>query len=240
METTLRPYHGRFIHGVNIGDWYPCWNLALAGQLWSPDFAALTDPGLAAAHQPLRDVPIHLLRTSGAPQGVPTPRATWYVWATASVRRGGHVGIGTEDTKWLPRADLDKILHIGDIELAFEEGRRRVVPEGASRLASLYLADDSDVGRAHVRAMLGVDILILRVTIPLALRVSRVDTKWFDLYCHNPKPEYIDNYWRSVALDPAAPTWEYLVDGMIEVDDPEGLAHIREFGAHRFFSQRNT
>lgn len=236
----LTPYPGRFIHGINIGDWYPCWNLALAGRLWSPDFAALADPGLAAAHQPLRDVPIEVLRTSGVPQGVPTPRATWYVWAAALVRRGGHVGIGAGNTKWLPSAELDKILRLGDIEVAFEEVRRNLLPEGASRLASLYLADDSDVGRAHVRAMLGVDILILRVTVPLALRVTCVDTKWFDLYCHDPKPQYIENYWSSVPADPAAATWEHLVDGMIEVDDPQGLAQICEFGAHRFLGQQNA
>ncbi len=240
MENALRPYPGRFAHGVNVGDWYCCWNLALAGRLWSPDFAALTDPGLAAAHQPLRDVPIHVLRTTGVPLGVPTPRATWYVWAAAWVRRGGHGGIGTEDPKWLPRAELDQILRLGDIELAFEEARRSLLPDGASRLASLYLADDSDVGRAHIRVMLGSDILILRVTIPLALRVSRVDTKWFDLYCHDPKPEYIENYWLSRPFDPETPTWEYLVDGMIEVDDPDGLAHIRDYGAHRFIGQQNA
>ena len=121
MDEKLKPYPGRFIHGVNVGDWYPCWNLALAGRLWSPDFAALTDPGLAAAHQRLRDVPVEVLRATGVPQGVPTPRATWYVWAAAWVRRGGHVGIGTDDTKWLPREELDEVLRLGDIELFFEE-----------------------------------------------------------------------------------------------------------------------
>ncbi len=240
MEREPKPYPGHFVHGINIGEWYPCWNLALAGRLWSPDFAALTDPGLAAAHQPLRDVPIHVLRTGGVPQGVPTPRATWYVWAAAWVRRGGHVGMGTQNTKWLRREDLDKILSLGDIELAFEEGRRKFAPDGSSRLASLYVADDSDVGRAHVRAMLEPDITILRVTIPFALRVNRVDTKWFDLYCHDPKPAYIESYWSSVAFDSATPTWEYLVDGMIEVDDPDGLAYIRERGAHLFLSHHGA
>ncbi len=36
------------------------------------------NPGLAAAHQALRDVPIDTLRTTGIPQGVPTPRALWF------------------------------------------------------------------------------------------------------------------------------------------------------------------
>jgi len=229
----LKPYPGRFIHGINIYDWYPCWNLALCGRLWSPDFAALCDPGLAAAHVPLRDVSIQSLRTGGIPQGVPTPRATWYVWAAAWVRRGGHIGIGLENTQWEPPERLDKILKLGDIELSFEDIRRKVLPDGASRLASLYVADDSDLGRAHVRKMLGATVHILKVTIPLALRVTKCDTRWFELYYQDPKPEYVESYWSSTAFDDLTPTWEYLVDGMIEVDDPAGLKYIREFGAHR-------
>jgi hypothetical protein len=211
MQVQPTPYPGRFIHGIDLGDWYPCWNLALAGRLWSPDYMALIDPGLASSHQPLRDVPIDVLRTTGAPQGVPTPRATWYVWAAAWVRQGGHVGIGTENTRWLPQDKLERILRLGDVELAFEEARRRHLPEGPSRLASLYLADDSDQGRAHVRRMLGT-VFILRVTVPWALRVARVDTKWFDLYCQESKTEYLQNYWVSVAFDATSASWEYLVE----------------------------
>jgi hypothetical protein len=228
----LKPYPGKFIHGIDLGDWYPCWNLALCGRLSSPDFAALCDPGLAASHRPLRDVPIDVLRVSGVPQGVPTPRATRYVWAAAWVRNGGHVGIGVDNTQWLPKGDLEKILALGDTELAFEEVRRKVLPDGASRLASLYVADDSETGRAHVRRMLGWNVRILKVIIPLCLRVTRVDTKWFELYCREPKVEYIEKYWSSAPFDPPSPTWEYLVDGLIEVDDPEGLSYIRSHGAH--------
>jgi len=228
-----QPYPGRFIHGISFGDWYPCWNLSLDGRLRSPDFMAAVDPGLAATYRPIREVPIETLRTSGVPQGVPTPRATWYVWAAAWVRRGGHVGVGLNSPHWLPQPDLREILRIGDVELAFEGARRQYLPEGASRLASLYLADDSDIGRAHVRAMLGPSVLLLPVVVPLALRVSRVDTKWFDLYCQDAKPEYLEKYWLSLPGDPGAPTWEYLVDGMIEVDDQAALTRVREFGAHR-------
>lgn len=231
MQLQPRPYPGRFIHGINLGDWYPCWNLVLSGRLLSLDLAAMCDPGLAAAHQPLRDASIAALRTTGIPQGVPTPRATWFVWAAAWVRRGGHVGIGTENTQRLPRDELDRILKLGDVELAFEEARRQLLPDGPSRLASLYLADDSDAGRAHVRSMLGPAVFILKVSVPWALRVARVDTQWFDLYCHEPKAEYVKNYWESIVFDAGSPSWEYLVDGMIEVCDPADLAHIRKFGA---------
>jgi len=236
----LKSYPGHYIHGISLEDRYPCWNLALSGRLWSPDFAALADPGLAAAHQPLRDASIEMLRTSGVPQGVPTPRATWCVWAAAWVRRGGHVGIGTDKTNWLPQEQLDEILRRGDIELAFEARRREVLSDGASRLASLYLAEDSDTGRAHIRQMLGDETFIIRVTVPLAIRVTKADTRWFDLYCQDQNPDYIDKYWSSVACDTNSPTWEYLVDGVVEVDDPEGLAHIRKFGAHRFLGQQDA
>jgi len=227
------PHPESFVHGVDLTNWHACWNLALSGRLWSPDFLAQADPGLAAVHQPIRNIPIAALRASGVLQGVSTPRAAWYVWAAAWVRHGGRVGMGVEGTQWLPADKLDRILRLGDIELEFEEARRRLLPEGASRLASLYLADDSDAGRAHVRRMLGDQVFILRVTVPRAIRITGVDTNWFDAYWDDPRPEYIENYWRSRAFDPAAPTWEYLVDGMVEVGDPEGLAQLREVGAHR-------
>jgi hypothetical protein len=182
---------------------------------------------------------IEVLRTTGLPQGVPTPRATWYVWAAAWVRRGGHVGIGTENTRWLPQHNLDRILRLGNIELSFEEARRHILPDGASRLASLYVAEDSEPGRAHVRSMFDADIHLLRVTIPLAMRVTKVDTKWFELYCLDPKPEYIEKYWTSTPSSGSALTWEYLVDGMIEVDDPASLEHVRKFGAKPFASSDN-
>jgi hypothetical protein len=141
---------------------------------------------------------------------------------------------------WLPQSDLREILRIGDIELAFEEARRQHLPEGASRLASLYLADDSDLGRAHVRAMLGPSVLLLPVVVPLALRVSKVDTRWFDLYCRDPKAEYLEKYWLSFPCNRDAPTWEYLVDGMIEVHDRAALERVREYGAHRTLANTNT
>jgi len=239
-QGAAQPYPGRFVHGISLGDWYPCWNLSLDGRLRSPDFMAAVDPGLAAAHRPIRDVPIEVLRTSGIPQGVPTPRATWYVWAAAWVRQGGYVGIGLSAPDWLPQSDLQEILRIGDVELAFEEARRQHSPEGASRLASLYLADDSALGRAHVRAMLRPSVLLLPVTVPLALRVSKVDTRWFDLYCQDPKAEYLKKYWLSLPCDQEAPTWEYLVDGMIEVHDQAALARVREYGAHRTLTNKDT
>lgn len=233
-ETVMRvhSYPGFYSHGISIRDWYPWWNLALDGRLRSPDYLALVDEGLAAAHTPIRDIPIESLRHRGTPQGVLSPRASWYVWAAAEVRNRGEIGIGLDNPVQLPQDQLDRIVRIGDIELEFEARRREVNPDAASRLSSLYVADDTSPGHAHIRQMLGPDVLILRVAIPAALRVSKVDTAWFERYLQNPRPEFIDQYWASTPASHDCSTWEYLVDGMIQVDDPDLLSYIRTHGAH--------
>lgn len=197
----------------------------------APDFAAMCDPGLRAAHKSVRDVSVDFLRVNGLPQGTMTPRASWYIWAAALIRRGGHVGIGMENTQWLPREKLDRILALGDIELELEETRRKVAPEEASRLCALWVAEDSEAGESHVRAMLGPDVLVLRVSIVAAIRFTRVDTTWFDLYCQSRKAEYANKYWSGTACD-RGPKWEFLVEGCIEAIDPEQLEYIRTHGAH--------
>jgi hypothetical protein len=79
--------------------------------------------------------------------------------------------------------------------------------------------------------MLGPGVFLLRVRIPAAIVVTKVDTAWFDAYLARPQPEYIENYWRSVPYSKAVPTWEYLVEGVIEADDPKALKYLREHGA---------
>jgi hypothetical protein len=225
------PLPGRFIHGVDLEDWYPCWNLALSGRLYSPDFAASLNPNLADSHRAIRDVPIEELR-AGLPVGTPTPRAVWQLGAAAIVRSGGKVGIGVNHTQWCSPERADQLRASGDVELAFEAGRRQFRPEAPSRLSCLYLAEDSDSGRAHVRAMLGPGIHLLRVAIPWVARVARVDTAWFDAYCRHPDPIFVQNYWQAVPKNPSSSTWEILLDGGIQVDDPEGLKHLKSQGAH--------
>ena len=80
--------------------------------------------------------------------------------------------------------------------------------------------------------MLGAEALILRVRIPNALAVTKVDTAWFNAYVDDCQEEFVRNYWRSVPFDASTTTWEYLVEGMIEADDPEGLEYLRKHGAH--------
>lgn len=209
---TLLNTSGYFLHGVNLDDWYPCWNLALSGGLASSDFTASAEPGFSGHHQPIRDTTLEELRSNGLPRGLPTPRAVSTLLA------------GTVPTQDKSRRE---------IELAFESGRRKVAPEAPSRLSSLYLAEDSESGRMHILKMLGPDIHILRVMIQVATRTHRGDTRWYDLYCEDPDQSYITSYWQSLSSGSDPATWEILVDGRIRVEDDEGLKHLREHGVHR-------
>ena len=229
-STLLKRIEGVFLHGISLNDWYPCWNLSLCGWISSPDFTAIADQGIAEKHTSLRDIEIQQLKDGNIPSGVLTPRSIWYVWAYAIIISGGNVGIGRYDTYFFDEDDRQKILEMGDIELKFEEERRRISPESASRLCSLYVADNSEFGKHHIIEMFDEDTYIFEVTIPCALRFSKVDTKWFEKYRNDPNPEYIEKYWKSIPYDEDVPTWEYLVEGMIKVNNLEDIEHIRKNG----------
>ena len=193
---------------------------------------ALCDPGLKEKHVSVNDVSIDFLKTRGLPIGAPTPRAAWYVWAAAIIRNGGHVGIGQINTKWINREDRDRIITIGNVEIEFERVRREMFPTSVSRLSCLWVADDNQIGDAHIRTMLGPNIFILKVKIPAAVNVTKVNTLWFDAYLRENKREFIENYWKSISTDNGPQTWEYLVDGTIEVIDEHDIEYIRQHGGH--------
>ncbi len=147
------------------------------------------------------------------------------------------MGIGMDNTKWCSREYMNQILELGDIELELEEVRREVRPEAASRLCSLWVAEDSDAGEAHVRDMLGPDVFVLRVSVPVAIRFTQVDTSWFDLYCKTRNRENAENYWNGIPSKDV-PTWEFLVEGCIEAADSADLEYVRKNGGHRELQRR--
>jgi hypothetical protein len=229
-----KPYPGTYLHGININDWYPCWNLSLSGSLFSPDYVAQVDSAISQLHTSLRDVSINELRNKDDIPGMPTPRGYWYISAAASIRNGERIGIGVENTQWLSQQETERILKISEIELRFEEIRRKIMKDAASRLTSLYLAECNSFGEDHIRNMLGNnDLYIFPVTIPKAFRVTKVDTHWFDQYYLTKNIHDIDNYWLSGPYDEDNPTWEYLVERIIQIKDKKDQVYIQEHGAHR-------
>lgn len=124
-----------------------------------------------------------------------------------------------------PRA-IERLNNVPDqIELEFEVGRRRISPESPSRLECLYVADNRDT----IRQMFSDDtnLIILKASIIEALRSRKADYKWCEIYYDEKNPQYIENYWRSLPYDNGVNNWEYLVDGLIMVDDPDGLRTLR-------------
>jgi len=201
--------------------------------LISANFLPLIDPTFSFQKR-IEDIPIdELYESTQSINGTMTPRAMWYVWAAAIIRSGGHVGIGQFDTKWLPKEDLERIKKLGDIELEIEKLRREIAPEAASRLGCLWVADNTKHGEVNIRSMFGPSIYLAKVSIPFAATVSKVDRKWFDLYCQTRNPDYIEKYWKSIPNN-TSNTWEYLVDGIIESTDKDDLDYIKKHGEKIF------
>ncbi len=219
-----------YLHGIDLTNGYPVHNLSLSGHIMSPDYLARQDPGVGSIHRSLRDVPIETLMNGDFPSGMVTPRSANTIFKASLIRRTGGVGIGVTNTQWATDDEVEDILRNAKVELEFERIRRINAPQAASRLASLWVAEDSPVGESHIRRMLGQNVYIASVDIPDALRITKVDTGWFDRYCEYPKEEYIQKYWSS---DPytAVPRWEFLVEGTLRLIEPRQLEYIRKFGA---------
>lgn len=223
---------GVFLHGIDLKNWYPCWNIPISGELWSPDLYTSGDPAICAVHKSIRDLEISQLEMKPSSIiGFLSPRVMKYIWPAAVIREGGRVGYGLHNTDWLPDAEMD-FIEESDIELKFEEVRRKILPNAASRLCCLFVAENTQYGIELIKKIFpNNDLRIVKVTIPMALRFNKVDSKWFDEYHENPKDEYIKNYWMSVPYDESVPTWEYLLEGLIKIKYPEDLEFIRKYGA---------
>jgi hypothetical protein len=135
-----------YLHGFSWSDFLPCWNMHLAGSLSSSDFVVQQHPQQFIGTRSVRDVPLEALRSGDVAVGLcPTPRLTGVLLA-APWR-----GLETRTV------DQDRALRLADLELTFEEERRRTRPDAASRLSSLWLADDNSAGWNFVSRLKGVD-----------------------------------------------------------------------------------
>lgn len=219
-----------YAHGIDIDDFYPCWNLSLCGTLWSPDFAAHNDAGLRAVHTPLREISLEDLQNGNFQSGVLAPRAANTIFLAAFLRQNRAVTDGLGSIVHYGEEVRANILKKADIELEFENVRRRKSPESATRLSSIYLADNSEVGIKHIENMLGSAIFVIRVSILSAKRLTRADTRWFDLYIEDEDIAFIENYWRGIPSE--CPKWEYLLDGAIQMTDQSQLEEIRDVVVH--------
>ncbi|MFH4511517.1 hypothetical protein WKI32_11060 [Vibrio alginolyticus] len=77
--------------------------------------------------------------------------------------------------------------------------------------------------------MLGDNVEIMDVKIVHLFALSKVDVSWFDNYIDEAKDEFIVKYWNGQAQSDT-PKWEYLLEGMIEVED-NSLLNVLDNGA---------
>ena len=229
---TIRSYPGNFAHGIKIDDPIACHNFVNVGEAWSIDFLGSVDPTLNNNHKSINEVTLDELKID-PPKGIIQPRSSWFLWAASRIRKGERIALEKSGkTKWLSKEQMNRILFLGDIELEFERVRREIAPHSVSRLSCLWVAEDTDVGRNHIQQMFSSssELYILKVFIPIYRNVTKADSFWFNKYCEKQDSDFILNYWQSLPFDNVKATWEFMVDGVIKVDDPEGIEYIRKHG----------
>lgn len=200
-----------FLHGFRGTDFLACWNMHLAGTLCSPDVLnALEGFGEVSS---IREIPL-----AGLAHPATSLAATPRVRRLIEMSTGALKGVD-EDRKSQERAILD-------LERAFEAGRRQVAVAAASRLSSIFLAENSPRGREMILGIKGHESFVLEVSVVTARRLSRHDSSWF-CWASVDDAEAISAYWRG---EPASstPAWEWLCEGAIGCADEESVALLRE------------
>lgn len=208
--------------------WYPILQLSENWFLQSPDYIASWDSNFAEKHTSVKHIEIEELRIGTKGLGGLTPTAGDYIFLARKLRRG---------VKGL-RVNKDDILRRSEIELKFEEGRRKYAPDAVSRLNCIYLVDDVTV----LRKMFG-DFSrdhVFKVKISQRLNCSKVDVEWYHRYCEAcsitpddedhwgiDKEDYIKKYWASCPYDESINNWEYLVDGLVGLEDTRDIKRIQ-------------
>jgi hypothetical protein len=220
---------GIFYHHIDLKDkfgWFPVQQLADAGMIQTPDYVASWDPGFAATTPSIHEIGIDDLRSGAIKLGGVTPTAGDFICRASDIRNGS-LKISEEE-----KAVIFKRC---DIELEFEEGRRKYAPQAASRLNCLYVLDN----RRNIEVMFGrkPDRLVLRVKIAEALRFTKADFRWYNTYWkirQSEEPQItkmencIRNYWLSHPFEIGSNTWEYLVDGLLKLYDSKDIESIRK------------
>jgi hypothetical protein len=200
-------------------DWHAAWNFHLSGSLASLDFLNAVEFSRVS----IRELPIEDLRRADFSERAFSSRMI-AIRQAAAVREGGLIGEGVEPhrTHLFDHIETERVVRLADLELRLEEMRREFAPEAPSRIACLYLAEDSVTGRNMVWRLKGRDAFLMRVRVANAERVFRADPRWLDEPWEQAR---IERYWAGDS-EGDSPLWEYLLDGQIEATDPSELERL--------------
>ena len=125
--------------------------------------------------------------------------------------------------------DEEKQVRKGDLEIEFERARRLYNHAAPSRLSCLYLVDNDTPGWDSLGNMFRrtfKDPMIFKVSIHNQLELMRFDHNWVGLYYQDPQEKYLKSYWSGEMYDSKTPSWEYLLEGTIQLTDPEQKKEI--------------
>jgi hypothetical protein len=94
---------------------------------------------------------------------------------SSMLRAGMSLHMGAINPRPFPEDRIEYVLMKSDIELKFEEARRRISPEAVSRLNCIYVLGDIEV----IKGVLGPYVPILKVRIPIKRGswISRADIR---------------------------------------------------------------
>ena len=125
------------------------------------------------------------------------------------------------------RTARNQMIKRSRVEIKFEIERRRYAKNAVSRLECIYVADNE----ATIEEMFNhhPDLLIFKVKIAEALNYTKVDSKWYEEYWKTGKRKCIKKYWTGSKNTKNIASWEYLVDGLIIIDDPKHLAYLNSY-----------
>ena len=217
-----------FLHGVDLKNGVLVHNIGVAGRLLTVDFLGVVDPNLARTHRTIGSIPIPELASTGPYENAVSPRSAGYLIPAAILDSGQKIVNGFGEPRQLTPGQEQRLIETRNIELKFEEGRRLIAPTAPSRLSCIWLAENSDAGRAVILSMLP-NAYITAVRVEHCAAAAIADANWFDDYLNFPKPDFIENYWKG-KIHPKISMPEILVDGQVTFTDPQQLAYIKENG----------
>ncbi|MDX2001790.1 MAG: hypothetical protein SFW35_05135 [Chitinophagales bacterium] len=131
----------------------------------------------------------------------------------------------------------EKQVRKGDLEIEFEGARRIYKPAAPSRLSCLYLVENNTDGRDTLGNMFRgafKDPMIFEVSILNQLEVMRFDHNWVEIYYDDPQEGYLKSYWSGELYDSKNPSWEYLLEGTVQLTDLKQKKEIDTYVERKF------
>lgn len=126
-------------------------------------------------------------------------------------------------------SDEELVVKKADLEIEFERRRREINFGASSRLSCIYLVDNDIDGRTVLQNMFVGSFTrpkIVEVDILNNLELTKCDHHWLQKYFDEPKDEYIVNYWTGIPLNEKYPSWEYLLEGTIQMTNHSEIQDV--------------